>query len=232
MTYKCGASDMRFGGLLDQVYTITSAEVEPGPDDFETHSNPRLDFNKDFEPIHPAFTGYAVENLVFGETLTTLREYAHRMMPMQRTVGAATFPYLLFSRASAQVKYGQDVFALFYRFWSGSVRVKGYLNDFNVNAIMYSYYTPENTCIVGAPVNNPTNNSMEAEWAYYEGCAFDVISHTSALVPKVYETRTSAGVYWCKGYGDDFSYRWLILPPAGIYSNPTTDQGTRGLAYF
>lgn len=87
-------------------------------------SDPRLDFSKDFEKIHPDVTGFACEAMNSGEKVLTLRDVMHRYLPY---VGNGNDyiarPGTNYSLSLAN-KNVNELYLLLYSFWRGSVRVR------------------------------------------------------------------------------------------------------------
>jgi len=217
-TYKSCCSDFQVGAPLDVKYTIQSC--------------PREAFNMDFEPIHPSITGFDHEGLLMGEKLQTIRNVVHKLTPMFAVNVPTHFPLLNVSRAATTVVNGPDIYALFYRFWRGGIRAKFILTNVAPSVTYSSMIMQKGTAATspayhGIAVTNPVQNSMEAEFPYYSQTLFDVTSNTSLVPRYIYCTQNEQSIFF-KGYADDFSFHWLILPPIGIYAANTTVYGYDG----
>ena len=87
--YKAGASDFQFGGPRDVSFFCQSCTTYL--EDFETQSNPRVDFVEEFPFLCQGMTGYKQQGLLHGEECTSLRDLAHMY-----TAGLA-YPAIVFA---------------------------------------------------------------------------------------------------------------------------------------
>jgi hypothetical protein len=216
--YKAGASDFRFGQLLDVCYQPT---LSVGP--VRTQSNPRKDFAKPFECFHPSMKQFDPADLVYPEEYTTIREIIHRMYPYQIVPGGnIDYTYNGFPVDNV---VGLEFWGLLYRFWRGSIRVQ-YLKSSSAGQVAIKGVTLLRTDLTGiAPaINIPgidtcftDKPSLEAEIPWFSYLAYN--GTTKVNVP-TYATRvadlTENTSFLCKSGGDDFSFLFLCPPPPGM----------------
>jgi len=208
-SYKAGASDFRFGGLREVVFT--------------KQSNPRKDFSSVFEPIHPSITGYEPVDVIYGEEYTTVREIIHRYYPtILATVGPHTQPYYFAAGNAGTGWYtGLELIGLMYRFHRGSIRCKLIQKDtINRSARLVDV----NNQFVGTTLSSSVNPVIEATIPYYSNLLFDSNTTTAITLGLALDGK-SGGQYLFRSAGDDFSFHFLVSPPNGILQNPTTTQG-------
>jgi hypothetical protein len=241
--YKAGCSDMRFGGLLDKAYLLTSADADFP--DFELHCNPRDDFSDDFEPIGPKMTGYEQDRLIFGEENVSLRDYLKRYWPHYGFSGSNTVQLIDFNQnIHGRYMYGLDMFSCFFRFWCGSVRVKYFSSSsdaigggvsFLSNMVVCANTSFAQPLYQGVGVNNPIDNTVSVDIPFMSPVLFDTTG-TTQLSPRVFRYESTNTGYLFKAAGDDFSLMWLVLPPPGSIANPLTTggngYGTYGFSQF
>jgi hypothetical protein len=221
-TYKAAASDFQVGAPKDVRYVI--------------QSNPRVDFNQDFEALHPSMTGYGQDGLIFGEKIDTLRTLVHRLHPIQTMSLPDAEPIVRTSVVSGTNCVGLSLYRLFYRFWRGSVRFKAMRKK---DAATYSTglsFTEYDSLIAytnGISLPAPGLNFVEGEIPYYSPVLFDN-TQSPPMVPRYYATDNTDRTYMLKSGGDDFSFHWLILPLGGHYEYNTgsDEMGYAGLQAF
>jgi len=209
-TYKAGGSDFRVGGPRDCAYTIQSTKVDNVT--YETQSCPRMDFNMDFEAIHPSITGYMQDNLLFGEEILTVREMIHKMTPMYSNI-TLDEPIWNITRGSTASLTGVDMWGLFYRFWRGGVKYK-LMQKVGQKYRGLFQSAPNSTTgyFHGFGVSAPNMNSCEADFPYYEPVLFETTCSVALKKRQITSPGTDSA-YILKGCSDDFSFHWLMLPP-------------------
>jgi len=224
--YKAGGSDFRFGVLMDNAFTCTSRNL----DDFHCQSNPRVDFNKDFEPIHPSCTGYLTSNLVMGEEIKTLREILHRYHPYFQTIASGSAPvYYTQARTSTTIFNGIEYWGLLFRFWRGSIRFKFIQNFQRVDG---SVILKRNGATVSGTIinlNTPGATSViQCEVPHYNNELFSDTQVAANSVLSLYFDNQPR--FMMKSTGDDFSYHFLCgLNNLGTFSNFSSTNTSRGL---
>jgi len=117
-TYKAAASDVQFGAPLDVKFVVQGEILD------EVQSSPRDDFKKEFPPIESSVTGYQQENFLFGEKIGSVRELIHRNYPMDINGVVLSKEIFPSSYPSGLTVVGPDMWAMFYRFYRGSIRAK------------------------------------------------------------------------------------------------------------
>lgn len=216
--YKAAASDFRVCAPRDVVYMCQSC--------------PRMDFNEDFEPIHPSIEGYAQDHLVCGEEILTLRQMLHKFSPAISFTGPFNELLMQPSVAVSSQLNGREMYSLFYRFWRGSLRHK-YMNS--KSDTKYSSHVVKalanNAIFHGAFVTGPSMGSSEGEIPYYSPVLFDMTTGTP-LFPRYISNNTPVHTMEMKAVGDDFSFHWLHLPPTGMYLDAAGVAGYAGLDAF
>lgn len=233
--YKAGGSDFKVGMLTE------SARLYPNPTTLRDgtsivlQSNPRADFNKMFEPLHPSMTGYDQQNLLYGEHYTTLREIIHRYHPYKECSSTEEIrPYdtLGITYDSGRRAFtGLEFFGLIFKFFRGSIRMK-FIPKINEYATMYTHNTFCGT-ILGVANSSPMNPVLEAEIPWYTNDLFAetlapvVDKEGAAKLPIV--KISGSNKYLLKAAGDDFSFHFL----RGIHTGLTVQSSTTGtIAYY
>jgi len=226
IVYKAACSDFQFGGPMDVAYTVTSKNVDYRDYnwDIEFHSNPRNDFNKDFEPMEGSMTGYSQTNMVFGEEIGSVRELVHRLYPIKDYSGGIGFVSLYNAAVSSGiVMHGIELLGATYRFWRGSVRVKlvpGVWSNDPI-AMGFAWNSTTSSLYQGIVGNNATNYNVEGECPYYSNVTFEQTRQYQIQQNYVYSPSGNQ-VFLYKCGGDDFSYMWVQSPPIGTFAaNPT-----------
>jgi len=223
VVYKAAADDFRVEVPMDVYYQVTS--------------NPRVDFNKPFEPFHPSFVGYGQSKMLIGEETLTIRDYIHRYLPQNglATGYNAIHVNKVATTSGTQVK-GVDIFQPWFRFWRGSVRYRFVYDQppthYGSVAQGFDTGTPKggNTLMLGTTTMNPTVNALECSVPYYSQNLFEVIGTTALRERYLYCSFTN-GVTQFKAMGDDFSYHWLVAPASGsIVPNNWQTSTTIGTA--
>jgi len=243
LTYKAMCEDAVFAMPMDMQYTNTSSQDYFTKDSnilweegyCENQSSPRMDFNHAFEPIHPSVTGFGHHGMVYAETAETLSTYTKRVLPMIKKTAAYSQQLMLVNRGSTAVNTHINMYALMYRFWRGAMNVKEYYLTYTSIGSIYAFYAYQsnNPCYLGAQMSNPNDSSVSATIPYHSPVLFDVTSASAAICDRRFGRINASTTYLAQGTGDDFSFSWLVLPPAGSYSAITsTTVGTRGFANF
>jgi len=219
--YKAMASDFQLGAPMDVRYVV--------------QCNPRDDFKRDFTPLQASFTGYEQSNFVLGEKIDTLRLLVHRPQAQYQVgSGGVQVPFIETSRSTGQILVGLDMYAMFFRFWRGSVRMKFFhkKNAVGYGTVMQNFIPVTSAAIgmQGIGLGSITTNTVEAEFPYYSSVLFDQTSQ----IPFLKRTATKTGLdanYLMKSGGDDFSFHWLQLPPAGAFEDNNVNGGSSAYGY-
>jgi len=212
--YKAGASDFRFGQLMDM--------------QFIPQSNPRQDFSKNFEPFHPSMVGYVPDNVIYPEEYKTVREIIHRMYP-----GFSVYPnteYELYRISGPWI--GKELWGLLFMFWRGGVRVKYLQRD--VERILLQARNDDGVIIPGVDISLPDKPTVEAEIPYYSNQLYKSTSVVPAQagVIQTYAFGGTDQLYYCSAGADDFSFHFLRPPPTGTLAPTTSGLGYAGLASY
>lgn len=205
--YKAGGSDFRFGAQMDTQFVCTSRNIH---DDFHCQSNPREDFNKDFEPFHPSFKGYSTRNLVMGEEFVTLREIIHRYFPYTTTPADGSIPiYQTSRRVSGNAYHGLEYWGSLFRFWRGSIRFKfvqraGYHDG---SVVVKIAGIPIYGLMQNVATSLEATSVIQGEVPYYANtfmCDTTLLPNDSITLNFDDQPR-----YYFKSAGDDFSFHFL-----------------------
>jgi len=225
--YKAGGSDFQFGALKDMC--------------FQTQSNPREDFNKEFDFFHPTMKGYKQDKLLFGEEYETVRECIHKYTcygsaaysnvygPAHDGGSSSVIPTYNTQRASGFFIIGMEMWGLMFRFWRGSVRMKFIGREslpsavLRVNGTLMNTMILPTTTVIRSLAGSGTICQLDMEVPYYHNVLFEQTLSTPENTVVVDVTNNSTpepNVILCKAAGDDFSYHWLVAPPDN-FLNPT-----------
>jgi len=210
-TYTAASDDIVFGGLGDDVFTVQSC--------------PRNDFAHTFEPFHSSMTGYKVENLIFGERYTSVRQIIHRYSALtQASLAPAAYTvdhYAGQGDVAGGVYMGLELIGLIFNFWRGSKRVRFITTNGNIFSTIT--YNNNGQALKGAGVSSIPNPSVEIEMPFYYNVLYlSTRSNTTARTMCGY---SAADVFILTAAGDDFSFHFLRPPPLGIWSSNSTDYG-------
>lgn len=231
--YKAGTKDFQCGQLMERVYTkpataaVRFSENDLVDSTIELQSNPRDDFRKDFEPLHPSMTGYQHDGLVMGEQFTTLREVVHKYSPYNTTdkngFQIAYRPYINGTQAVGLEQVGQ-----LFRFWRGSVRMNFTQNvsTRNFAVVVKDSSSNETRYIHTAGFGTNMNPCVEVELPYWEDEYFKSTDFDSGN--RVYVCGTGTFLF-SKAAGDDFSFHFLKCPDSRL-TNGASAYGFSALA--
>jgi len=221
--YKAGADDFQFGCLLESA--------------FVTQANPREDFAKPFEPIHPSCLGYAPKNLVCGEEYTTMREIVHRYHAYYLVNKDYRQVYIKPIVEPETAQFGLEKFGLIFRFWRGSIRVRGLTKNWCPTGAVGVQIDTEQ--VVGTSIANMQLPQLDAEIPFYTNA---LMNHNSAQADESvtgYSLRCGSNnasteelVFLLKSAGDDFSFHFLKAPSAGYFTPVVSPSGIPGLQVF
>jgi hypothetical protein len=165
-------------------------------------------------------TGYSCEGLIFGETYTSVREIIHRYHPLGVSSGNNK---VWFPVASGVAGLGPEMWALFYRFRRGSMRLKYVLSSTRYPEVV-TLSTPTGD-LPGAYVATPGSPVLDVEVPWYTNLLFASTNRVSQLSVI---TSTATTKYLMKAAGDDFSLHWIRAFPVGTLGVATT-TGTPGM---
>jgi len=202
--YKAAASDMDVAVYTEQQFLLESRQ--------EDTMNPRVDFNCEFQPIHPSIKGYHHSGLCFGEKYTSIRQLMHRLQPtISFSSGATTVVTTGWTSGSTVV--GPNFYNLLYRFYRGSVNFKLYTNGTS-NALKSSGVIIDvgGKYVPGFMVKNSTEASIDFNVPYYSNALFE---QTNVAPANPIHFTVNKSYYITKAWGDDFSMHWLKAPPPG-----------------
>lgn len=223
--YKAGASDFQFGVPLETTFVHAGAEAqrEEG-EDVHLQSDPRVDFTRDFEPIHPSVTAYSHNSVLFGEEITSMKELTSRYHPHSSDTKTTN---VLFDYISNS---GFEQYRHLYRFWRGSIRVR-YLYKNTVAWLSAYLVTSNDQVIFGTTIKNNLLAQLELEAPYYSN---QIFSNANGSTPNAMWVKTgSASKFTTKGGGNDFRYHFLKSPPPGAFTPQTsTTSANQALCAF
>mgnify|MGYP003571892339 FL=1 len=192
-TYKSGDNDFRFGAQAEVTWTL--------------QSNPRLDFEREFQPFHPSFTSYMQEGLLFGEDFDTLRQLMHRNYATSST---STGKLNMWNIPSSPVLYGPEKFGALFRFYRGSVRWKIYPKSGNIQTLAACLQIGT-TNLQGYTMSSGTNPVIEVEAPYYNDATFKSTDFTDSNYKLLFSDPSGENVFASKSLGDDFSFHFMRL---------------------
>jgi len=210
--YKAGGDDFRLYMPLDLGVSTTC--------------NPRADFTKVFPGIHMSAKAYTHEGVVVGESVASLRDLCHRYTPYYTVGSTVTAPVFgdYFAYAG-RTWLGIEMYALFFRYWRGSVRLR--MNtDTNFSQTLY--------------IKVPTYSSFSGMYASSGYAQPNVNIEVPFLSETMYlPVGTASPAYWVAGTsintkflfkagGDDFSLMYLRAFPPGTLISPGGGTGNAG----
>ena len=160
--YFAMASDFRLYGPTSSMVNST----------FIPQSNPRLDFQRDFDGIHPSVTGYAQRNMICGEEVTSYRDLVHRYTTIRRvTEDNETSRYEGRGNAGNTGFVGLEKLGLIFRFHRGSCRFKMIQRDNWYRSVLH-YQVGSPNLFEGTTFSSMMNPVLEYELPYYSNlCA-------------------------------------------------------------
>lgn len=217
--YKAADTDFQFGALLENAFTV--------------QSNPRADFSKIFEPLHPDITGYTHDGLLYGEKYTTLREILHHYTPLTTKPATQMPAYGGTGNLGPGVYMGLEFWGLLFRFWRGSIRHKFVNKDPSVVMGAYTYVNSDAGLAHNLPnmvMTSTTNPLLEMDVPYYSNNLFE--STTPTLSTNIRIAKSVASPYWFSAAGDDFSFHWLRAPPPGTLATVGSTYGVAGFLNY
>lgn len=209
--YKAAASDFRVDVPKDVLYTV--------------QSNPRFDFSRDFEPLHPSFKSYEHSGLLFGEEYKTVKECVSRPLPLKILTRSGTNPpsdvnvYEDTGNVSNKKFYHVGLWGLFYRYHRGSMEYRIVTKTGFGTAILLA----DNDII---PCTNIVANGInKISVPYYHATLMQNnirggTSSTTALRLKFNTAAIARFLY--ESVGDDFSFHYIQPPPPGTFSSTDT----------
>jgi len=218
--YKAGDSDFRFYCAKDM--------------DFQPTSNPRKDFAKTFQPLHPSMTGYDPGKLIYAEEYSSMRELMHRMYPYYQVTNAWTSLW----QGNTSDIVGKELYALLYMFHRGSTRFKYLRKSSASNTEPYvtgvfakrlsgstSVRIPGfDMCVANKPV-------LEGEIPWYSNLLYDGTGPSQISDFQVI-CAGSTPAYFCTAAGDDVTCMFLVGPPPGVLVDTSGGLGYPGLQVF
>lgn len=228
--YLASASDFKVYMPLDRIAAVTGMPTTLKADatEYEPHSNPRVDFSKPFEPIHPSVRGFEHDGLIMGEQIRSYRDFVHRYCPIRAIDPLAdTSVYEGRGNFGPYGYLGLEMYGLIYQFWRGSIRFKlmQFNNDLNSVAVMHE---PMGVAVSGTTLSSGVNPLLEFEVPFYSPVMF---RHTGDEAPLNLRGSGVHDMYLLKAGGDDFSFHFLCPPPT--YNVPFNNNcGITGLAAF
>lgn len=257
--YKAAGSDFQWGEMQEMYLQTTSLAYEPEyVMDFQTESDPRADFARDFPTMHPSHTGFQHDKLVMGEQFTHMGEMIHRATNYYKmTVNNDTVAYNRVGviQNAHVIFLGIEALGLeFFSYWRGSITmrlIENYsTNPPNSKACFYSRF--DNTAInFGVDISTQPSPIMELQIPYYysdlmKSSKYPVsnTNDSSALTVgwtakwSTYPTTIRANCFLQKSGGDDFKFFFPTLGAKSyIWVNVPVDQttyqlGARALADF
>lgn len=214
--YKAGDSDMRFGGLK---------EVQ-----FVPQSNPRMEFNKSFDPLHESMTGYEQKGYLFGEEYTSMREIVHKYHACT-LVGTGSNVLPVYDQTTSSGAWLQcEKFGLFYRFRRGSKRWRFFFTDAQP-ATKAAHLLCNNQVLQGFTMSSVNNKMIEVEAPWYKGTLYDSTTTTEVPYQLVKSTTGTGQTYFAGAMGDDFSFHFARTPQMQVQPVSAT-RGQVGLLAF
>lgn len=230
--YLAGNSDFRFGVQREMRVVL--------------QSNPRSDFCADFDFMHEDMQTYLQQNLLYGEEYTTLREIVHRYnfgKVVECNVQHEVWEGLTSTNST---KLGVEAWSVLFAFWRGSLNLRFYDREWmrsNANgsgykmAYLVSDLTGTEFNLPGMVESTSTNPTIPVNVPFYTNRLFlstDEASDMRYLVtgPTYGDPPANPSVYEAISAGDDFSFHFLVPPPAlDLQAVPTTTTNV-GLSGF
>lgn len=204
-TYFAMASDFRLYGPTSSMLNST----------FIPQSNPRLDFQNNFEGIHPSISGYAQKNLICGEEITSYRDLVHRYTTIRRVLeDSEVSRYEGAGNGTATGFVGLEKLGLIFRFHRGSCRFKMIQRDNYYRSVLH-YIAGSPNLFEGTTFSSVMNPVLEFELPYYSNNMFEENGKNSPHKFIVVGKGSTAQnrVLMLKAGGDDFSFHFLCPPP-------------------
>lgn len=225
--YKAAHTDYKWFELLDKGYQVDASAPGLVEDYVELESNPRLDFAKDFQPIHESIVGFTHDGYIGGEEYKSLRQIVHRYQPYYKQNATLNSPNLFdnagtsFPAAPNVYFMGIEAYAQIFSFWRGSIRIKMLQrNTQKCQALIFDRVT-DAINMHAVTISSPTNPVLEATVPYYYQDMFkstrrgaNVNNNIKWVVSQMAEE-----YFLLKAFGDDASLHFLTAPPSGFYAN-------------
>lgn len=228
--YKAAASDFRVGCLQLNSFTPTDpAFIDRA---ITTESNPRQDFSKVFEPLHPSIVGYVPDKVVYPEEYTSVRDIVHRQAPygtVATNVSINVYQFHTATNVTGKV-FGKELWGLLYMYWRGSVRVQYMRKGTITNAITAHF--ADNTNIPGLDLSFTDKPIIEAEIPWYSQLLYEPTGVNLGNGRFTNLLSSSNSSYYSSAMGDDASFHFLKPIPLGMLAVPTSTTGYNGLATF
>lgn len=216
--YKAGDSDIRFYGLKEMRYAASS-------ETWIATSNPRADFAKPFQPLHPTFTGYSQNGFVCGEEYKSVRDIVHRYHAKRSpALGGTVSVYEGGGSLGTKSYIGVELWGLVYKYWRGSIRMKHMQKDGTMGCTYMTYNGVTN--FVGPALSCSTNPVIEYEAPYYDN---RLMLPTTDASPITVKSSSVYARYIMSAAGDDFSFHFITPPPPGYITTVPGTQGLQGL---
>lgn len=242
--YKAFDSDAQFSGLLATQFRLQSADLTPDEllEHFEVQANPRADFAKSFEPIHPSATLYTHDKIVTPEQVTSLRDIIHRTVPYfeDLTTPAQSIPYTYdvtgLTDGANKYLFHLEAFGQMFLWWRGAIRVVKLLPT-NTRRSLIVWDPVSSQWLAGSTVSSFINPKIEIEVPYYYQTAMRSTRIPDGGIKQTFGvpvgTTSYTGPFNLRGGGDDFSFVFLAMPdvtlPGYVHIDSTkfSEQGLR-----
>jgi hypothetical protein len=243
--YKAAHTDFKWFELISLGYQLNASAPGLAEDYIELESNPRLDFTKDFQPIHESIKGFTHDGYIGGEEYTSLRQIIHRYQPYYKQSAALNSPLLFdsvgttFVGGTAPYFMGIEAYAQLFSFWRGSIRIKMLQRNTQKSQALIIAKASSDPYMHGVTISSPTNPVLEATVPYYN---IDMFRSTRRNASTTNELRwvvsqMTEEYFLFKAFGDDASLHFLTAPPSGGYASApppavTTPTGFPGVLDF
>lgn len=217
--YKAGDTDFKFGGLKETAFLV--------------QSNPRSDFKNMFKPFHESFKGYGQTNLLYGEEYTTLREVLHRFAAIKQASSIDISAWSQSGNLSNNLYTGMELFALLFRFYRGSIRMKLInSNPATTQAAIFEEVVDSSTVVYyGTNISSTTNPLIEVELPYYSNQLMLPTTPGGIVQGRKLKT-TDNGSFIFTSAGDDFSLHFLRGVPPGSFQPLSVGEGYAGFITY
>jgi hypothetical protein len=225
--YKAAASDFRVGCLLEKAFTASASFFDPEPEfvNVRTESNPRKDFARVFEPIHPSVMGYVPTNLIYPEEYTSISDIVHRQMPYGLATSGTAYATYQRSANWGGAYMGLELWGQLYTFWRGGIR-RQYLRKDTTPTVVTMKFSDSSNYVPGLDLANSNKQILEFEIPWYSQFLFESTSVNPpyALINTTVVCASSSSVL-CGAAADDFRFHFLKPVPHGSLSIPSTTYG-------
>lgn len=246
-TYKAAASDFQWGNQLEMYLQTASASYESEyVMEFQTESDPRQDFVREFPTMHSSFSGFNHDKFVMGEQFTHLSDMLHRTYSYY--TATTNDQFVAYNRMTTimnghQLYMGIEAIGnMFFYFWRGSITVR-LLENFGANppnSKMMSYYRNNfASAPMGMDITTQPSPIMELQIPFYYQRLYNEAKYpflgandTDALTVNVtakwstFPTTIRPNKFFIqKSAGDDFKFFFPTLAPRSwIWVNVPVDQ--------